>query len=83
MKTTSEPGRQRPTQHQAGAEPQNQARAQGDDDVHQRGKLGLQATRPQPDFHALKTLFFQPPALIVLPRECLDHPDRRQHFLDD
>ena len=76
-------GRQRSAQHQAGAEPQNQASAHGDDDVHQGRELGLQATRAQPDFHALKTLFFQAPALIVLPRERLDHTDRRQHFFDD
>jgi hypothetical protein len=75
--------RQASIEHHARAEPQNQARSEGHDDLHQGRQLSLDAAGLEGHFDAFQALFFQTALLEILAGEGFDHADGRKHFLDN
>ena len=76
-------GGQAAGQHQANTEPQDEARADGDDDVNQRREPGFDGARPQTQIDALLALTIEAILLELLPGERLDDACGGDRLLDD
>ena len=63
--------------------PQDQTRPDGHDDLHDRRKLGFDASGLEPGLHVFQTFRFESFLFVLFPGKCLDHADGGQHFLHD